>query len=71
MFSSYRNQSVDFSANQLTGFYIMGTLVLKGLNTSKLLDFAGTNSYDSLRLWPSFKFAGYKILAAEEKSTYQ
>ena len=31
MFPLYRNQSVDFSANQLTGFYMMGTLVVKGL----------------------------------------
>ena len=30
MFPSYRNQSVD-QANQLTGFYMMGTLVVKGL----------------------------------------
>ena len=31
MFPLYRNQSADFSANQLTGFYMMGTLVVKGL----------------------------------------
>ena len=30
MFQSYRNQSVDL--NQLTGFYMIGTLVFKGLN---------------------------------------
>ena len=37
MFHSYRNQSVDLlqlicRANQLTGFYMMGTLVVKSLN---------------------------------------
>ena len=31
MFPSYRNQSVDLLANQLNGFYTMGTLVVKGL----------------------------------------
>ena len=29
MFASYRNQSVDFRANQQTGFYMMGRLVVK------------------------------------------
>ena len=32
MFPSYRNQSVDFSANQLTGFYMMGHWSLKEKN---------------------------------------
>ena len=32
MFPSYRNQSVDLLANQLTRFYMMGTLVVKGLS---------------------------------------
>ena len=33
MFPSYRNQSVDLlcKSNQLTGFYMMGALVVKGL----------------------------------------
>ena len=31
MFPSYISQSVDCRANQLTGFYMMGTLVVKGL----------------------------------------
>ena len=31
MLPSYRNQSVDCKANQLTGFYIMGTLFVNGL----------------------------------------
>ena len=31
MFPSYRKQSVDCSANQLTGFYMMGTLVVRRL----------------------------------------
>ena len=35
MFSSYRNQSVDL---QLTGFYMMGTLVVKRLNKVSALD---------------------------------
>ena len=29
MFPSYKNQSVDLRANQLTSFYMMGTLVDK------------------------------------------
>ena len=33
MFPSYRNQSVDFLASQVTGFYMMGTLVVKELIT--------------------------------------
>ena len=45
MFPSYRNQLVDlqskstdwFLANQLTGFYMMGALVIKGLRKLKLL----------------------------------
>ena len=32
MFLSYRNQSLICAANQLTGFYMIGTLVDKGLN---------------------------------------
>ena len=31
MFPSYKNQSVDLPANQLTGFYVMGALVVKRL----------------------------------------
>ena len=31
MFPSYRNQSVDLLSKQLTGFYMMETLVIKGL----------------------------------------
>ena len=33
MYPSYRNQSVDLhsTANQLAGFYMMGTVVVKGL----------------------------------------
>ena len=31
---SYRNQSIDFSANQWTGFYIIGVSVMKELTTS-------------------------------------
>ena len=34
MFQSYRNQSLICRANQLTGFYMMGTLVVKGLKTA-------------------------------------
>ena len=40
MFPSYRNQLVStdwFLANQLTGFYMMGALVVKGLRKLKLL----------------------------------
>ena len=33
MFPSYRSQSADLQANQLTGFYMMGTLVVKWLST--------------------------------------
>ena len=33
MFLSYRNHSVDLLANQLNGFYMMRTLVVKGLTT--------------------------------------
>ena len=36
MFLSYRNQSVDLLANHLIGFYMMGTLVVKGLINSTL-----------------------------------
>ena len=32
MFPSYRNKSVDLQTNQLTGFCMMGTLVVKRLN---------------------------------------
>ena len=35
--SSYRNQSIDCKANQLTGFYIWPTLALNGLNEKPLL----------------------------------
>ena len=31
MFPSYENESDDLPANQLTSFYMMGTLVVKGL----------------------------------------
>ena len=34
MFPSHRNQSAVLLANQLTGFYVMRTLVAKGLSTS-------------------------------------
>ena len=34
--SSYRNQSIDFKANQWTGFYMMATLTLNG-ETKKLI----------------------------------
>ena len=34
MFSSYRNQSIDLQ-NQLTGFYMMATLVVKVLIETK------------------------------------
>ena len=37
MFPSYRNQSVDLYANQLIGFYMMGTLVVKRLTKSNQL----------------------------------
>ena len=33
MFLSYRNHSVDMLANQLNGFYMMRTFVVKGLTT--------------------------------------
>ena len=33
MFPSYRNQSVDL--RRKTGFYMMGTLVVKGLDTRR------------------------------------
>ena len=32
MFPSYRNQSVDCRANEVTAFYVMGTSVVKGLS---------------------------------------
>ena len=35
MFPSYRNQSVDCRENQLTGFYMMRTLVVKRLKELK------------------------------------
>ena len=31
MYLSYRNQAIDCSGNQLTGFYMRGSLVVKGL----------------------------------------
>ena len=34
MFPSHGNQSADLLANQRTGFYVMVTLVAKGLSTS-------------------------------------
>ena len=36
MFLSYRNQSVDLLCNQLTVFYMVGTLVVKGLKWNKV-----------------------------------
>ena len=33
MYPSYRNQFVDFLGNQVTGFYMMVTLVVKELIT--------------------------------------
>ena len=35
MFPSYKNHLLISSANQLTGFYIMGTLVVKWLNSKR------------------------------------
>ena len=32
MFPSYRNQSVDCRADEVTAFYVMGTSVVKGLS---------------------------------------
>ena len=46
MFRSYRNQSVDLLAFQLTGFYMMGTLVVKRLNFIK----SGTSKHFVLLL---------------------
>ena len=36
MFLAYRNQSIDLSTNQLTGFYIMATSVFEELYFEKL-----------------------------------
>ena len=34
---SHRNHSIDLLANQLTGFYVRGTLTVKGLNLPETL----------------------------------
>ena len=43
MFPSYRNQSIDLEINQLTGFYVKGTLVVYGLmfGLLKLIPYQG------------------------------
>ena len=35
MFISHRNQSIDLQSKSLTGFYMRGTLSVKGLNVFK------------------------------------
>ena len=52
MFPVYRNQSTDLHANQLTGFYMMGTLVVNGL--SKLIDFYSPFSHQKTVNFPKF-----------------
>ena len=37
MFPSYRNQSVDLLRKSLTGFYMMGKLVVKRLISTQVL----------------------------------
>ena len=39
IFPSYRNHSVDLLSSQLTGFYMMGILVIKRLNKFALVLF--------------------------------
>ena len=43
MFPSYRNQSIDLEINQLTGFYVKGTLVVYRLmfGLLKLIPYQG------------------------------
>ena len=49
--SSYGNQSIDFKANQWTGFYMMATLTLNG-ETKQLIAAGFTEEKGEVEIWP-------------------
>ena len=73
MFPSYRNQSKT-SENQLTGFYMMGTLVVKWLKTfssntaTKLGMFLENFNYDEFENMKKIKFEVKKIVVIKKNS---
>ena len=78
MFLSHRNQSIGLSPNQLTGFYMRGTLAFNGLMFYRYFVFQATHKQfflkrDSLhaRLNSHYKAWSYKKKKTGNHKTYR
>ena len=69
MLSSYRNQKIN-SANQLTGFYVMGTMIVKELIVTSGVLFTAERKNSVISSWSQKKASTFLVLIKVKLKRY-